>query len=108
MAPEQQVLNGPIDHRADLYALGMTIYEVLTQKHPLEDLLERPIPELLAAHREREPTPPSHYMPGGTPTALADAVDSLFFRACAKDPDDRFEDARDMQQAVVGLARTTR
>jgi serine/threonine-protein kinase len=108
MAPEQQVLNGPMDHRVDLYALGMTIYEVLTQRHPLEDLFERPIPELLAGHRERDPAPPSHYMPGGTPMALADAVDSLFFRACAKDPEDRFEDALEMQEAVVGLARATR
>lgn len=107
MAPEQQVLNGPMDHRVDLYALGMTMYEVLTKRHPFEDLLEQSVNDLLLAHWTRDPAPPSYYMSGDTPTALADAFDSLFFRACAKDPDGRFEDALEMQDAVLGLARAT-
>lgn len=104
MAPEQQILNGPMDHRVDLYALGMTIYEVLTGRHPFDDLFDAPLHDLLAAHRERDPAPPSHHMPGDTPTSLADAFDSLFFRACAKDPEDRFTDALEMQEAVLALA----
>ena len=102
MPPEQHRLNGPVDPRTDLYALGVTWFEVLTQRHPFENLLERPVKDLLRAHREIQPPSPSEFLPDTAP-ALAHGIDELFHRACAKDPRHRFSDAMEMQQMLLSL-----
>lgn len=102
MAPEQAVLNGPIDHRADLYALGMTFYEVLTGRHPFDEIFDGPVSALLEAHRRRMPPPPSVFIPG-MPGPLLVAIDSFFTRACDKDPARRFPDAMMMREALMQL-----
>ena len=104
LAPEQAVLHGHIDERADLYALGMTFYESITGHHPFEDLFHEPPRELIRAHRERQPILPSAYLPPDQ-HELGVAVDELFLRACAKQPDDRFRNAREMQEALSQLQR---
>jgi serine/threonine protein kinase len=60
IAPEQTIPGNYIDHRADLYALGMTFFELVTGgRHPFEDLFDQHPRQLLMAHREREPLPVS-------------------------------------------------
>jgi serine/threonine-protein kinase len=103
LAPEQSIPNGPLDGRADLYALGMTFYEAITGHHPFEDVLDEHPRELIRAHRERTPAPPSTYLPPGTDLELAEAIDSFFECCCAKDPENRFADARAMQRAMMAL-----
>ena len=101
MAPEQTELGRAIDGRADVYAAGLTFYEVVTGRHPLDDLQGAAIEAIFTAQRCREPRPPSAYLGDEAPARLAGAVDLIFARACAKDPDERFQSARDMLEAML-------
>ena len=101
MPPEQTYAANQIDQRADLYALGMTFFEMVTNgRHPLEDLFNSHPREALKAHRERVMPAPSAYMPpGSSPERLA-AIDGFFMAATAKDPEHRFQSAKVMQVAL--------
>lgn len=103
MAPEQASLEQPIDHRADFYSLGVTLFETITGRHPFEDHLDAGPEELLAMQCEVEVPPPSPLLDPATPPVLAAALDELVRRATAKDPAERFEDALHMKQALRGL-----
>jgi serine/threonine-protein kinase len=105
MPPEQTRPTEPIDHRADLYALGMTFYEAITGHHPFEDTFGEHPKVTLKAHRNREPDPPSKYLPPDTDPEAAEMIDAFFQMSCAKNPDDRFADARAMQRALSALQR---
>lgn len=103
MAPEQTILNGWIDHRADLYALGLSLYETLTGRHPFEEHIDSPAAMILSLQCETLPPPPSVHLPADTPPELAAAIDDVVMRSIAKDPDARYADAMDMKNAVAGL-----
>ncbi len=103
MAPEQTVLRGPFDHRADFYALGITIYEMITGKHPFDEHLDAPPQELLALQCEQDVPPPSALLSTATPPKLREALDELVATATAKDPTRRYDDAMQMKQALVRL-----
>jgi eukaryotic-like serine/threonine-protein kinase len=63
MSPEQTGLSGlDVDTRADIYSLGVLLYELLTGHTPFETgaLLQSGYDEILRAIREREPPRPSH------------------------------------------------
>lgn len=100
MAPEQTRANTQVDARADIYALGMSLYELTTGVLPFESLLDAPLATLLAAQREAEPEPPSRWLPASTAPELAERIDQLFARACAKRPESRFQTAKEMLAAL--------
>lgn len=100
IAPEQ-TLSPHVDGRADLYSVGISLYELTTGALPYEALGDAPVTDLLAAHRQIEPIPPSLRLPWGTPSAIAARVDQIFARACAKRPADRYQTARDLQIALT-------
>ena len=107
MAPEQTRLGAKVDPRADVYAAGMSLYEVITGRLPFDELEDAPLEDLLRAQRHSMPLPPSFFLPPETPQALAAGLDRVFERACAKDPERRFQSALEMQEvllAVLGLA----
>lgn len=80
-APEQ--LSGEaIDHHADVYALGATLYHLLTGFVPFR--YEDPL-QVLHAHLEQEPPRPCAVNP-----ALAAGFDAVIARAMAKEPRDRY------------------
>jgi serine/threonine-protein kinase len=103
MAPEQTIVNRRLDERADLYALGLTIYECAARRHPFEDHLDLPPTDLLDVQREIVPEPIARFMPRNTPPKLLSAFDSFLSRAVAKDPKARFRNATQMKEALVRL-----
>jgi serine/threonine-protein kinase len=103
MPPEQTRPGQPIDHRGDLYALGMTFYEAITGHHPFEDKFDEHPSALLRCHRERDPGLPSTFLSSSTPADAVELIDAFFTHACARDPDGRFADARAMQRALESL-----
>jgi eukaryotic-like serine/threonine-protein kinase len=87
MSPEQ--LQGkPADARSDLFSFGCVLYETLTGKRAFEG---QSAASVIAAILEREPAP----LP--TPTPL----DRILKRCLAKDPDLRFQTARDLKAALT-------
>ena len=91
MAPEQS-RGEPVDGRADLYALGVIAYRLVTGRLPFE---EKSLTALLLAHQTRPPPNPRAVC-ASVPPALA----SVILRALAKDPDDRFQSASTLRGAL--------
>ena len=81
MAPEQIAVDPLVDHRSDLYALGVVAYEILAGAHPFAG---RRAVALLAAHATEKPQPITNVRPG-LPSGLGGLVMSLL----EKKPDDR-------------------
>jgi len=81
MAPEQAEDSHRVDHRADIYSLGCTLYFLLTGQEPFlgETVLKR-----LMAHMER-PAPSLRIARPEVPPAL----DAVYLKMMAKRPDDR-------------------
>jgi serine/threonine protein kinase len=96
MAPEQ-ITGVSIDVRADVYALGVMLYELLADRRPF--LYERRS-ELLRAHL-LEPVPEITGVREGL--WLHPALEALLARALAKDPYDRFANGRAMLEALRAL-----
>ncbi len=94
MAPEQ-IRGDVVDARADLYALGCVLYELLTGRPPF---LDRRRDAVLRAHLHRRPVPPSELVPG-----LPPQLDELVLRLLAKQPRDRLGYASDVAARLVEL-----
>ncbi len=94
------------DPRTDLYALGITMYEMLTGRLPFR--AENPV-QWMHAHLTQQPSPPSEFNKEleGNP-----AVDALVLKLLAKDANDRHSDAqaflRELSLAQSGVQWTPR
>jgi serine/threonine-protein kinase len=94
MAPEQAVGDLGVDHRADLYALGLIAYEMLAGSHPFAG---RTAQALAAAHLTETPQPlPARR--SDTPPHVA----ALVMRLLEKDPAARPQRAQDVVRALDG------
>lgn len=90
MAPEQTGrMNRSVDNRSDLYALGVTFYELLTGRRPFD---ARDPLEWVHCHVARTPRTPSALVPG-LPGILSDIVLKLL----AKLAEERYQTARGLQ-----------
>ncbi len=87
MAPEQ-CRGVAVDHRADIYALGCILFELLAGRPPFDG---EGAGDLLAAHIHVAPPPPSRFAP-----AVPPAIDALVLRLLSKDPAARPASARDV------------
>jgi eukaryotic-like serine/threonine-protein kinase len=91
MSPEQ-IKGGAIDGRSDLYSVGVTLYEALTGKRPIEGESDY---EIMNAHLAVPPVPPAELI-GGFPSGLAQVV----LKSLAKKPADRFQTAEEFLMAL--------
>jgi len=92
-APEQ-VLERAVDARADLYAVGMILYYLLTRRLPFTGSDY----EILHAVVETPPPPPRALAPWAR---IPGGLEALVLRALAKDPEERFVCAEDFDAALV-------
>jgi serine/threonine-protein kinase len=92
IAPEVLFEESAPDERSDLYALACVAYECLTGRVPREAAT---LEELVVAHASGTITPASTLRPG-----LPPELDAWFEKALERDPDARFESAKEMAQAL--------
>lgn len=92
MAPEQITREGRITPQTDVYALGCTVFELLTNELPFEG---ESISELLEQHRFREPPYLSDLRPELRP------LDLVVARAMRKAPRERWDSVAEMASALV-------
>jgi tetratricopeptide (TPR) repeat protein len=87
--PPEQILGHEIDGRTDLYALGISMFEMATAQRPftgdgvVDQQLHAPLPD------------PRHLRP-----EIPEGLVQILMRACQKNPDDRFASAHEMAQAL--------
>src|SRR3954452_18971344 len=96
LSPEQAE-GHPVDRRADLYSVGIVLYELLTGRVPFDG--EAPISIAIKQINER-PVPPGQLRPG-IPPALEDVV----LRALEKDPALRYQSAEEFIAALEAARR---
>lgn len=81
MSPEQVQAPQDVDHRADIYSLGVTLYRCVTGRCPFEGNNHFAV---MMAHVEQQPAPPSDYRPH-----MPGALESLMLQVLAKSREDR-------------------
>jgi eukaryotic-like serine/threonine-protein kinase len=99
MAPEQVAADPGIDHRADIYALGILAYELLAGRTPF---VEPTAQALLAAHITKTPETLSVFR-GDCPAGL----ESVIMRCLAKEPGERWQSAGDIRTECDRIARSS-
>jgi eukaryotic-like serine/threonine-protein kinase len=92
MSPEQ-LWGAPVDHRADLFAAGVVLYEVLTGVKPFR---ANSVPEMMSLMQTRGPEDLLVHAPDAPP-ALKDVI----ARALAFDPERRFPTASEFSHALI-------
>jgi eukaryotic-like serine/threonine-protein kinase len=88
MAPEQAVADKQVDHRADLYAVGVVGYEMLAGRRPFSGTTAQ---QIVVAQMTKAPDEILSHRPS-LPPALASAI----MRAIERNPADRWQSAADM------------
>lgn len=96
MAPEQ-VLGLAVDSRADLFAAGIVLYQLLTGTRPFDGTGDYEITQKIV---ERAADAPSTINP-----RLPPEIDQVVARALEKSPDDRYRTAQDFNTALQAAAR---
>lgn len=93
IAPEQITSAKEIDGRADLYSLGIVVYQMLTGELPFSN---ESAARLIFAHLQQPPPDPCDMLPN-----LPDEVGEAILKAMAKQPEDRFATASDFAAALA-------
>ena len=92
MSPEQVRGARDVDHRADIYAIGVILFEALTGERPFDaetynelilKIATEPLPSIAALNRDLDPR-----------------LIAIVERAMARDPKDRFQDVKSLAQAL--------
>ncbi|HJN76457.1 MAG TPA: protein kinase [Myxococcota bacterium] len=87
-ASPEQISGRPIDHRSDLYSLGIILFAMLTGCRPFD---EKDMKGYLDAHRNKVPPRPRQYEP-----RIPKHLDEICWRLLQKMPAERFQSAREI------------
>jgi predicted Ser/Thr protein kinase len=90
--PPEQIEGGPIDHRADVYALGCVLYECLAGARPFDRESELSV---VFAHLNEPPPSLSDLRP-----ELPETFDPVFRTALAKSPEERYTSCGELVEAA--------
>jgi len=91
LAPEQALDSHDVDHRADIYSLGATLYALISGSPPFEGNNNQKL-----LHHQLIEAKPLHQVSPATPPGLSEAV----ARMMAKNPDDRYQSAAEVIAAL--------
>jgi len=97
MSPEQCRPESELDHRSDIYSLGIVLYEMLTGMVPFR--YEAP-PDVMLGHIRDRPVPPIDLNP-----KLSEHMNRAILRALEKEPARRFASMRELRDAIENLVR---
>jgi len=84
MAPEQLEGSRDVDHRADIYSLGVIFYELLTRELPI-----------------------GRFAPPSKKVAIDVRLDEVVLRALEKEPEQRYQQASDVKSEIETISRTS-
>jgi eukaryotic-like serine/threonine-protein kinase len=91
MSPEQ-IMSKPADERSDLYSLGVTFYEMLTGRRPIDGDSEYAV---MNAHMMQTPIAPNRLV-----ASISTEISDVALKALAKSPADRYQSAIEFQSAL--------
>jgi serine/threonine protein kinase len=95
VAPEQASLEQAWDHRVDIFAAGIILYELLTRQRPFPKAHDV---ESLIQSRKAKVAPPT-----AVDERLPKELDAIMARALAYDPEKRYPEARAFADALVDM-----
>ncbi len=91
MSPEM-IIGGSVDHRADIFAAGVMLYEQLCGRRPFTGLTTDAVLQRIAEGRPRPPT--------GFDPSVPPELDRICLMALARDPHERFESLQRLTEAI--------
>jgi serine/threonine-protein kinase len=94
MSPEQVTAQKVVDHRSDLWSLGIVAFEALTGHRPYDGPSFGALAVKIATGEPPKPSDENR--------ALPPSIDAWFARACARDPAARFASARELADRLRG------
>ncbi len=100
MAPEQ-ALGQAVDHRADIYAMGVILYEVFTGSIPFQG---ESFMGILTQHITAEPKPVTQ-MAAEHGKTVPPGIEAVIVRAMKKEPDERYQTMDELVNALVAVYR---
>ena len=99
MTPESFNSKKPIDNRSDIFSLGILSYELITGCKPFHG---ETVAEMMGAIQHARPIEPKKLMPD-----LPQAVQDILANMLQKNPEDRYQSATKVVQAINNLGRRT-